>query len=370
MKQPWYMPPAVDQPDAGFESVTPLHGGDIISASQRYGLPPDQWVDLSTGINPIPYFTGPIPTAAFHRLPYESPMLLERAANYYGCSQVLPVSGTQMAIQALPSCLPDLPVLVPAIGYQEYAVQWAYAGAKLIRYPSFDPEVSGDWIERQINKDNRCHLVIINPNNPTGMRFSPQQLRCWAERLGEGGYLIVDEAFMDLTPEQSVLPRHFVDNMIVLRSFGKFFGLAGLRLGFVFAGQGICQRLRQHIGVWSVNGPAQAVAIEALADSHWQRQARNQIEATARYTIDLFAGMMEAITPERSFHEGLFSSYLIKSDLALDIQEFLALRGLLVRVVNVDKLHSLLRIGRLNPTDSQSCQRVGNAVSAYARERM
>ncbi|OZG72801.1 threonine-phosphate decarboxylase [Hahella sp. CCB-MM4] len=342
-----------------------LHGGDIFTASRRYGIPVNQWIDLSTGINPDPYPVRDIPSTAFQSLPYESPEFLEQASAYYGNASLLPVCGTQMAIQALPYCLPSAPVLIPEIGYQEHAAQWIKSGAEVSRYPSFDVQVCRRWIEQRINENSRCHLVIINPNNPTGLRFSPEQLKQWAERLDQGGFLIVDEAFMDLTPGDSVLSHHFSSNMIVLRSFGKFFGLAGLRLGFVFAQEAILRRLREHCGVWTVNGPAQAIAAEAFADTAWQQNARERIAIAAEYTESLMRPIVDRMEPLQRIREGLFSSYLVKTDVALEAQNFLAQKGILVRVVDVDESYSLLRTGLLNPEHMHKCQRVEQAASTF-----
>ena len=121
-------------------------------------------------------------------------------------------------------------------------------------------------------------------------------MKDWAQRLPEGGYLIIDEAFIDLTPEQSVLQQHFCDNMLVLRSFGKFFGLAGIRLGFVFANAMLRQHLQERIGLWTVNGPAQEVAIAALRDSAWQSAAQLKIRRSASVTQEKLQPLFEQPT--------------------------------------------------------------------------
>ncbi|WP_020406262.1 aminotransferase class I/II-fold pyridoxal phosphate-dependent enzyme [Hahella ganghwensis] len=346
-----------------------IHGGDLYSASRHYGIPLDYWIDLSTGINPDPYPVADPDPIAFQRLPYLSPLLLERASGYYGNAQLLPISGTQTAIQSLPGCLTSFPLLVPRIGYQEHALQWSKSGAEIISYPSFDQEEASDFIDRYLQKNRCCHLLVINPNNPTGMRFPPEKLREWADRLDEGCYLIVDEAFMDLTPDESVLTHHFTGNMVVLRSFGKFFGLAGIRLGFMFGNPTIRNRVQQVAGVWNVNGPAQSIAIDAFANHLWHRKARYRIQTSATYTETLFRGMMEVLNPLQSTHQGLFSSYLIKTDLAREAQSFLAERGILVRVINVNGKYSLLRTGLVNPADTASCKRIEQAVTSYFLKR-
>jgi len=348
---------------------TPIHGGDIYSASQRYGIPAHDWLDLSTGINPVPYPVGKIETSAFYRLPYVDPAFLQQASTYYGNAQLLPVAGTQAVIQALPQCLPSARILVPEVGYREHAVHWQKAGARLVTYPSFDQQEAQSRIEKTLLERARCHLLLINPNNPTGMRFSPSQIQTWARQLQPGCFLIVDEAFMDLTPQESVLGGHFSDNMIVLRSFGKFFGLAGIRLGFVFASLPLRQRLQQALGIWSVNGPAQSIAMTALADREWHQQARVQIALMADFTRQVFAPVMQTLNTQKCADGGLFLSYRCDPALARHLQHYLACHGILVRIIEAHSHSCLLRFGLLNPTDIASVERVNKTLAAYLPQR-
>lgn len=341
------------------------HGGNVFDASRQYGIPLEQWLDLSTGISPFSYPVEGIQLSAFQRLPYPDPRLVQAAADYYGNDQLLPVPGSQPVIQALPRILPKAPVLVPALGYQEHGLQWRQAGCRTDAYPSTDHHQARDFLDRALAQDNQRHLLIINPNNPTGLRFSPEQIRDWARRLAPDRYLIVDEAFIDVHPGCSVLPEHFDESLIVLRSFGKFFGLAGIRLGFVFANGHIRAALGQEMGIWSINGPAQAIALKALSDSEWQRLAVQRIEAAALQARQLYAPFTTRLNATWSVHDPLFSTYRLSEPLAVALQDHFARLGVLIRRIPVDREAHLIRVGRLDPDDQDSFLRVHQTIRSF-----
>ncbi|MCV6611746.1 MAG: pyridoxal phosphate-dependent class II aminotransferase [Amphritea sp.] len=346
----------------------PLHGGDLITASQRYGIPVNDWLDLSTGLNPSSYPVPELDEVLFQRLPYLRPEFLAAAAAFYGNDQLMPSNGSQLVIQELPHCLNNLPVLLPEHGYKEHEDHWKRHGNAIEHYPAFEPEAAVEVIEAALERGEPFHLVVINPNNPTGLEFGPQQLKNWAERLPEGGYLIIDEAFIDLTPEQSVLQQHFCDNMLVLRSFGKFFGLAGIRLGFVFANAALRARLQERIGLWTVNGPAQEVAIAALQDSFWQMSAQLNIRRSASVTQELLQPLFEKHPPQRVVYTPLFTCYQMEHDTAMTIQRYLASRGVLIRVVILDEEISLLRFGIIDGADDAQIGRLEQIVADFIGE--
>jgi cobalamin biosynthetic protein CobC len=143
-------------------------------------------------------------------------------------------------------------------------------------------------------------VVVVNPNNPTGETIAPERLLDWAARLGaRGGWLVVDEAFGDTDPALSVAAHAGQPGLIVLRSVGKFFGLAGLRLGFVGADAPTLRTLADLLGPWAVSGPAQAVALEALRDLDWQRGTADRLQAAGRRMRELLFthGIQAAGTP-------------------------------------------------------------------------
>ncbi len=341
-----------------------LHGGDIYTASRRYKVEVDQWIDLSTGLNPRAYPVGDIPQEVFTRLPYELPNLCQAAASYYGSEEVMAVSGTQLAIQCLPQCLPQFDILAPKIGYQEHVLHWSNSGVNISYYPAQEMGMAVEYIDQELAKIPNRHLLIINPNNPTGLKFSSQQIQLWAKKLANDCYVIVDEAFMDVTPQHSVLA-NLSPNMIVLRSFGKFFGLAGLRLGFVFANQKIRQALQQKTGLWAVNGPAQHVAIKALRNKSWQQKARINIHKSAALTQEIFSPLFALIQPERVHHEALFSSYYLSNVLGEQLVDFFAHRGILIRKIAVNEQICLLRTGIIHHQDFDSQHRVKQCIQDF-----
>ena len=341
-----------------------LHGGDLYAASQRYNIAVDSWIDLSTGLNPQAYPVGDIPQQVFTRLPYEMPELCQAAADYYGNGHVMAVSGTQLAIQCLPKCLPKFDLLAPKIGYQEHVLHWKNNGANIDTYPSNNAAEAIEFIDLALRHNPQRHLLIINPNNPTGVKFTRQQITEWASRLAAGCHIIVDEAFMDVSPQDTSLAE-LSANMIVLRSFGKFFGLAGLRLGFVFANQDIRQALQQHTGLWSVNGPAQYVAIKALRDQYWQRQARLDIQQSAALSRELLRPLFTQLAPANIHHDALFSSYYLASKKAQRLLVFFAHRGILIRKIAVDEHNCLLRTGIIHHQDYDSQARIKQCVQDY-----
>ncbi|MFC7288095.1 threonine-phosphate decarboxylase CobD [Herminiimonas glaciei] len=250
------------------------HGGNLRDAIQRYGRPRAEWLDLSTGINPQAYPVPPLAADAWHRLPEPSTALLEAAQTYYGAPQLLPVAGTQAAIQALPRLRAHSRVVIAAPSYAEHSYQWRQAGHEV-------REVAYDRLAAEV--DHCDVLSICNPNNPTGEKISPQLLLEWAARLAaRGGWLLVDEAFGDTMPAQSVAAYTAQKGLIVFRSVGKFFGLAGLRLGFVAAHPDLLQELADLLGPWTVSGPAQQIGAAALADTVWQQQMRRQLQDSGK----------------------------------------------------------------------------------------
>lgn len=245
------------------------HGGNLRDAAAHFNRPLAQWLDLSTGINPQHYPVPPLAPNAWHRLPEASPKLAEAAQVCYGAPRMLPVAGTQAVIQALPRLRPRTQVIVAAPSYAEHAYCWRQAG-HVVR------EIPYDRLARNIEEADV--VVVCNPNNPTGEKIAPQVLLGWAESLAaRGGWLIVDEAFADPTPETSVVRWTDRLGLIVFRSVGKFFGLAGLRLGFVAAHERLLLELSEYLGPWSVSGPAQDIGDAALRDTQWQQATRKQL---------------------------------------------------------------------------------------------
>ncbi len=325
-----------------------IHGGDLDAAARRYGIKKDEWIDLSTGLNPCAYPVTNIPAHVFTELPYLRDEFINAAKTYYGFNNLLAVNGTQMAIQALPLVLEKVGVLLPSLGYQEHLKHWQQSGQVNNFYDSNHETLACEQIDQSI-KENPCqHLLIINPNNPSGLLFSVQQINQWANALNEGCYVVVDEAFMDLTPQQSVLDEAMAKNIIVLRSFGKFFGLAGIRLGFVFSkGKNLLKQMENKLGLWSVNGPAQFIAIRAFKDTLWQERTLKQVPVESHKNRQTFSKVFLSCNIDliKEVHTGLFSSYWMSAFQAHSLYEFFAKNGVLLRLIFVSKDVRVIRIG-------------------------
>jgi cobalamin biosynthesis protein CobC len=269
-------------PPAGSVAPTPSpleHGGRLREAAARYRIPVQDWLDLSTGINPDGWPVPGVPGTAWARLPEEDDGLEEAAACSYGAPALLPVAGSQAAIQALPRLRVPGRVGVPTVGYQEHARAWQRSGHTLVRLDDGGP---GD--ESGAGLDGLDVLVVINPNNPTGRVWPVSRLLDWHARLAaRGGWLVVDEAFMDTTPQDSLAPYTDRPGLIVLRSLGKFYGLAGVRVGFVLGPADLREALRSQLGPWTLSGPARHVARLAVTDLPWQEVTRASLpRASAR----------------------------------------------------------------------------------------
>lgn len=245
------------------------HGGRVRAAALRYGIPENCWLDLSTGINPEGWPVPAIPGEIWQSLPQDDDGLEEAARSFYGTAQLLPVAGSQAAIQALPRLRVPCSVALLATSYAEHAHAWQKNGHEIRR-------VAGGEI---LHSETQV-VVIVNPNNPTGKLFGiAKLLELHARLAARGGWLVVDEAFMDATPEHSLA--HFCprEGLIVLRSPGKFFGLAGARVGFVLAENNVLQPLAEILGTWSIAAPSRYVAMLALQDTAWQERTRQVLQS-------------------------------------------------------------------------------------------
>lgn len=343
----------------------PIHGGDILTASKQYGIATSDWLDISTGLNPEAYPTDALTAATFQKLPYIQPDFIQAAISYYGNPNLLAINGIQTAIKQLPSILKTQPILLPEYGYSEYQYQWQQQNTQIKYYPAFDSQAAYQTIQKLLTTKQPFNLVIINPNNPTGMTFNPDRLRQIAEQMPTGSYLIIDEAFIDLTPQISVLQQHLYPNMIVLRSFGKFFGLAGIRLGFIFAAKEIRLKLQQKLGLWHVNGPAQALAIMALTDNNWQQKMQQRIRKNASMTQQILQPLMDKYQISKPIHTPLFSSYCLSREQAQKIEQHFGKNGVLIRRIKLNQTQELLRFGIINAVDKEQLQRLKQAITNY-----
>lgn len=249
--------------------IAPRHGGNLGEAIVRYRRAREDWLDLSTGINPIGYPVPMPPASAWRDLPDAFDDLRDIAARYYGVpvDTVVPCAGSQAVIRALPALLRPGRVAVASLTYSEYAPAFAQAGHTLV-----------PWLGPEAGLPDVDYLVWVNPDNPTTRYTARETLSHWRARLAaRGGMLIVDEAFADVSPHASMTPHAGEDGLVILRSVGKFFGLAGIRAGFALCAEEMGARLTERLGAWTVSGPARFAVRTALADTAWQTAARERL---------------------------------------------------------------------------------------------
>jgi cobalamin biosynthetic protein CobC len=281
------------------------HGGRIRAAARRWGIPHGQWLDLSTGIAPWPYPLPPLPAEVWQRLPEEDDGLEDAARDYYGAHDamgLLALPGSQAAIQALPRLFPAGRVALPTPIYNEHPAAWQAAGHARV-----------GWDEAA------DYAVVCHPNNPTGKRYTRAEL---LERAARVKRLIVDEAFIDAEPDASLIGCG-AENVIVLRSLGKFFGLAGARIGFAFAAADLLARLADALGPWAVSHPARWAARQALADRAWQARQRARLQVASRRLAERLTGL--------GAPAGCALFQTVATPRAAALHEALARRGILAR---------------------------------------
>ncbi len=293
------------------------HGGQLRAAVTQFSIPLPQWLDLSTGINPNGWPTKMPPETVWSRLPEDDDELESIACRYYGVHRILPVAGSQAAIQALPRLRAPSRVGVLHPGFSEHSNAWQSQHHEVTA-------ITADQIDNTLSSINV--LVLTQPNNPTGATFDTDRLVHWHEQLAaRGGWLIVDEAYMDATPERNIAAYADSPGLIVLRSLGKFFGLAGARVGFVCAEARLLAQLRQLLGPWAISHPSRWIASQALQDAEWQHHARQQLLASSNRLQTLLIQNQLHPTGSCAFFHWIVSPH------AAAIHRSLAEQGILVR---------------------------------------
>lgn len=330
------------------------HGGAVDAAAARYAIPRERWLDLSTGVNPRPYPLPDVPAASWSRLPDSGCdlALCRAAAHYYGVGDpacVVPGPGTQALIQWLPRLRPPARVAILGPTYEEHAAAWAAAGHTTVTVN--DETSSGDYDV----------VVTVNPNNPDGRRLEPGQVLNLRHRLGsKGTLLVVDEAFADVAPEVSLADKTGDSAIVVLRSFGKFFGLAGLRLGFALMPAGDARALRRALGPWAVSGPAAVIGARALGDDAWIASSRDRLTSDAARLDVLLQGHGLAIRGGTSLFR------LAEIDEAPDLFDHLARDAIMTR--RFSQAPMWLRFGI--PGSEADFRRLSESLASWAAANM
>ena len=243
------------------------HGGDLDRAIREFGT--GEWIDLSTGINACAYPVPRLEPRAWAALPVNADReALERCAGgrYRAVGKVVALAGAQAGIQLVPRLVAPGRACVVGPTYNEHAAALRAQGWDVTMIDDPAQGAGADLV------------TVVNPNNPDGRRWLPETLLSLRDQVG---LLVVDESFADTEAGVSVAPEITADEerLVVLRSFGKFFGLAGVRLGFTVSGQGVADRLRALAGPWAVGGPAIEIGQRALADLEWQKATKARLAA-------------------------------------------------------------------------------------------
>ena len=308
------------------------------------------WLDLSTGVNPWPWpIPADLPDAAWQRLPsrVDEEALIVAAREAYAVpagAEIVAAAGTQSLIQWLPQLASAGPVAVVEPTYNEHARAWRMAGHEVIARPDLD----------DLSQAVR-HVVVVNPNNPDGRVISRAALARTAALLQQrGGWLVVDEAFADIEPETSVIELCANWPVVVLRSFGKFYGLAGLRLGFAIASPEIARPISLALGPWPCSGPALNIGGAALRDREWAGRARLVIQHRARKVDAVLANAGFMIVGGT----GLFR--LVRRSDAGKVHASLATQHIWCR--RFDWADDLLRFGL--PPDDRDLERLAVALAS------
>ena len=268
-------------PDGAWLADFAYHGGGADVAAKAFPDAPMPWIDLSTGINPEAYPLGALDPATFARLPGAAALeeLEAAAARRYGASgaSVVAGAGTHALISALALAAPARRVGVLGPTYQAHTRAFAAFGADVTT------------VERPSDLAQFERAIVVNPNNPDGRTFARAELLELASRLRPAALLIVDEAFADFDGAQSLGADVEDGAVIVLRSFGKTYGLAGLRLSFALVPAALAPKLRAALGPWPIGGAAIAIGARALTDDSWLTGAGVRAHARAQRLDALLA---------------------------------------------------------------------------------
>ena len=300
-------------------TITRDHGGGIDAAIARFGGARGEWLDLSTGINPVAYPVGQIEHGAWTALPDRAAIIaLETAArafwNVPDSAALIAAPGASALIARLPQTRAARTVHIPAPTYNEHAAAFAAQG----------------WT---LSETGATAQVVVHPNNPNG--------RLWQASDITAPFAIIDESFCDVTPDRSLMPLATRPGTVILKSFGKFWGLAGLRLGFAIGDPVIIGKLTDSLGPWPVSGPALQIGASALTDTAWATETRARLVADAARLDRLMVRRGAVLVGGTT----LFRTYEVKN--ALDLQTKLARKHIWSRIFPYSQ--NWLRLGLPHP---------------------
>lgn len=323
------------------------HGGDLLSASKKYDIPVDQWIDLSTGVSPWSFPVGDFDQSVWRDLPPSSEPLILLARQYY-CAfehEVVLTPGSQLSIRLLPQLVSKSRVAIPELGYQEHGYSWRLAGHELYFYKSHEALLS------LVNNGIVDHAVVITPNNPSCDCLSLNMIEALANSIS--GLLFVDEAFIDAYQEPVSVSALSVNaaNVVVLRSLGKFFGLAGLRIGFVIGAHPLVSQLKAILEPWSVCHASILIAEQALSDVVWQSMQRSRIKRAGHDLSLLLRQLFKSDCDVVFKNTPLFYTVFASKEILVDRHFELARLGVWTRLFNDGDNPSWMRFSLYNDYD-------------------
>ncbi len=324
-----------------------LHGGSLDHMRKTFPNAVQPWIDLSTGINPWPWPAEAIHGEVINRLPtaeaFDAAQRAMAAAFGAHPTSLLPGPGSELLIRLLPTLIQPQKIAILSRTYSDHKNIWAAQGCDIVE--TDDPLSYADRTDA---------VVLCNPNNPDGRSFAPAAVDAARSILAaRNGWLIIDEAYADLEPAKSVAPYGGAEGLIILRSMGKFYGLAGLRMGAMIAPPDILDRLAQRLGVWSISGPALKIASDAYRDVVWREEIRKRLRK-ARARLDTLLSESGL-----TICGGTDLFAFVDTDDAPAHWSQLAQQGIYVRRFEWTKRH--LRIGL--PPDETSESRLAAALS-------
>ncbi len=331
-----------------------VHGGGLDAAIARFGGSRADWLDLSTGINPAPVALPALHPDVWARLPDAGLQAecIEAARRAYGApasAGIVAAPGSQALISLLPFLLPRGEVTIVEPTYGEHRASFEAAGHCVTGIATIADLPDGAKV-----------VVVVNPNNPDGRRMERASLLALLpEMQRRGGLLVVDEAFADALPEMSIADMAGAPGLLVHRSFGKFYGLAGVRLGFALTTPALAETLRRRLGPWAVSGPALAIGRAVLSSEEARERiaAEVQDQAQRRDAVLAAAGLpLVGATP-------LFAT--VETGGGADLFEALCRRHILIRPFSYRP--DWLRFG--NPKDEGEAARLAAALAEAAREK-
>ncbi len=345
------------------------HGGNIKVLAESAGVKAKDLLDFSANINPLgpPQWLRPLINSQIESLiHYPDPACSELTgaiAHHYQVNEeeVLIGNGSTELIYQIPRALGNRQALVPIPSYRDYVQAAEQSGMTVEKIvlreeDDFRPDLA--LLEARLKNDDL--VILAQPNNPTGITVEAKALRRMAQRH-PSSWFVIDEAFADFIEGLDSLTRDRPSNVIVLRSFTKFFAIPGLRLGWALADPEIAKKVRAVLPPWSVNTLAQKVGEAALSDRTYAEQTRalvKKLREDFRLTLESLPGL-KVYPGESNFllirinHKNLSASQLASQ---------LLTQGIAIRVCeNFEGLDS--RFFRLAVRTAEENDRLGQALA-------